>query len=144
MTTTQYVQAHTEEFEELASNVTRLSAGDDGADLRHPDAETLRRWRALYAPRRAPRSSSGAWASSQHIHGTDNARCLIALALMTGQSAGRAPGCTRCAARTTCRAPRTSGLIPMVYPDYQSVDEAATSREVRRSYGACRSIPSAA
>ena len=44
---------------------------------------------------------------SQHVHGTDNARCLIALSLMTGQIGRPAPGCIRCAARTTCRAPRT-------------------------------------
>jgi formate dehydrogenase major subunit len=57
---------------------------------------------------------------SQHVHGTDNARCLIALALMTGRSAAPAPGCTRCAARTTCRARPTPGLIPMMLPDYHA------------------------
>ena len=45
---------------------------------------------------------------SQHTTGTDNARCLIAMCAITGNvgQAGQ-PGCTRCAGRTTCRAPRT-------------------------------------
>jgi formate dehydrogenase major subunit len=42
---------------------------------------------------------------SQHVHGTDNARCLIALCAVTGQIGKPGSGCTRCAARTTCRAP---------------------------------------
>ena len=43
---------------------------------------------------------------SQHVHGTDNARCLIALCLM--QTARSRPGCglSGCAARTTSRARR--------------------------------------
>ena len=46
---------------------------------------------------------------SQHIHGTDNSRCLISLALLTGMWAGPGRGCIRCAARTTCRARRMRG-----------------------------------
>jgi formate dehydrogenase major subunit len=46
---------------------------------------------------------------SQHIHGTDNSRCLISLALITGHVGRPARGCIRCAARTTCRARRTPG-----------------------------------
>jgi anaerobic selenocysteine-containing dehydrogenase len=46
---------------------------------------------------------------SQHVHGTDNARCLIALSLMTGQIGRPAPVCTRCVGRTTCRVLPTRG-----------------------------------
>jgi formate dehydrogenase major subunit len=74
-----------------------------------------RTWRKSAASRRKLRtvarkyatanaaSSSGAWASVQHVHGTDNARCLISLALMCGQTGRPAPACIRCVARTTCR-----------------------------------------
>ena len=44
---------------------------------------------------------------SQHIHGTDNSRCLISLALMCGHVGRPGLACTRCAARTTFRAPQT-------------------------------------
>ena len=43
---------------------------------------------------------------SQHTTGTDNARCLIAMCSITGNVGRPAPACTRCAARTTCRARR--------------------------------------
>ncbi len=48
---------------------------------------------------------------SQHIHGTDNARCLISLALMTGQIGRPARVCIHCGGRTTCRVPLMRGLI---------------------------------
>ncbi|MBK8064803.1 MAG: formate dehydrogenase subunit alpha [Betaproteobacteria bacterium] len=59
---------------------------------------------------------------SQHVHGTDNARCLIALVLMTGQ-VGR-PGCGLHPLRgqNNVQGASDSGLIPMMYPDYQRVD----------------------
>ena len=46
---------------------------------------------------------------SQHTTGTDNARCLINLALLTGILVGPELVCTRCAGRTTYRALQTSG-----------------------------------
>ena len=60
---------------------------------------------------------------SQHTHGTDNARCLIALALMTGQ-VGR-PGCGLHPLRgqNNVQGASDAGLIPMVYPDYRRVDD---------------------
>jgi len=62
---------------------------------------------------------------SQHIHGTDNARALISLALMTGQI-GR-PGCGLHPLRGQNNVQGASdvGLIPMVYPDYRPVGDAA-------------------
>jgi formate dehydrogenase major subunit len=65
--------------------------------------ETLRDVARLFA---TPKGAMILWGMgiSQHVHGTDNARCLIALTMLTGQSAVPAPACIRCAARTTCRA----------------------------------------
>jgi formate dehydrogenase major subunit len=56
------------------------------------------------------------------VHGTDNARCLIALTLMTGQVGKPGAGCIHCVAKTTCRAHLMQGLIPMMFPDYKRVD----------------------
>jgi formate dehydrogenase major subunit len=47
-------------------------------------AATVREVARLYATSRASMILWG-MGISQHVHGTDNARCLIALALMTGQ-----------------------------------------------------------
>ena len=51
------------------------------------------------------------------------------------RSASPAPACTRCAARTTCRAPATPGLIPMMFPNYQRVDQPGGARLVRGLLG---------
>ena len=48
------------------------------------DAEVIREVARLYATSKASMILWG-MGISQHVHGTDNARCLIALALMTGQ-----------------------------------------------------------
>jgi formate dehydrogenase major subunit len=60
---------------------------------------------------------------AQHTHGTDNARALISLALMTGQI-GR-PGCGLHPLRGQNNVQGASdvGLIPMVFPDYRPVGD---------------------
>ena len=100
------------------------------------DAETIREVARLYA---TSKGSMILWGMgiSQHVHGTDNARCLIALALIDRPDRpARHRACIRCAARTTCRARPTPGLIPMMYPDYQRVDDAGGARSASRSSGA--------
>ena len=42
---------------------------------------------------------------SQHIHGTDNSRCLISLALMTGTLANLVRVCIHCVGKTMFRVP---------------------------------------
>jgi len=58
---------------------------------------------------------------SQHIHGTDNARCLIALTLMTGQVGRPGTGLHPLRGQNNVQGASDSGLIPMMYPDYQRV-----------------------
>ncbi|MGH7090802.1 MAG: molybdopterin oxidoreductase family protein, partial [Stellaceae bacterium] len=60
---------------------------------------------------------------SQHVHGTDNARCLIALALITGQIGRKGTGLHPLRGQNNVQGASDSGLIPMVYPDYQAVDD---------------------
>ena len=69
-------------------------------------APTIREVARLFA---TSRGSMILWGMgiSQHVHGTDNARCLIALSLLTGQVGDRELDCTRCADRTTCKARAT-------------------------------------
>jgi formate dehydrogenase major subunit len=58
---------------------------------------------------------------SQHVHGTDNARCLIALCLMTGQVGKPGSGLHPLRGQNNVQGASDSGLIPMMYPDYQRV-----------------------
>src|SRR5437868_15355774 len=60
---------------------------------------------------------------SQHIHGTDNARCLIALALMTGQIGRPGTGLHPLRGQNNVQGASDAGLIPMMFPDYQKVVE---------------------
>src|SRR6266403_1194406 len=79
----QYVQAHTEEFEKLREHVKAYTP-EAMAKICGIDAETLRTVARKYARAEAAIIFRG-MGISQHIHGTDNARCLIALSLVTGQ-----------------------------------------------------------
>ncbi len=59
---------------------------------------------------------------SQHTHGTDNARCLIALALITGQIGRPGTGLHPLRGQNNVQGASDVGLIPMMFPDYQRVD----------------------
>ena len=60
---------------------------------------------------------------SQHIHGTDNARCLISLALMTGNVGRPGTGLHPLRGQNNVQGASDAGLIPMFLPDYQSVTD---------------------
>jgi formate dehydrogenase major subunit len=67
---------------------------------------------------------------SQHVHGTDNARCLIALALMTGQIGRPGTGLHPLRGQNNVQGASDAGLIPMMLPDYQHV----SNPQVRASF----------
>jgi len=72
---------------------------------------------------------------SQHVHGTDNARCLIALALMTGQIGRPGTGLHPLRGQNNVQGASDSGLIPMVFPDYQRVDSAEAGARFEALWG---------
>ncbi|NML43847.1 formate dehydrogenase subunit alpha [Ramlibacter sp. G-1-2-2] len=59
---------------------------------------------------------------SQHVHGTDNARCLIALCSVTGQIGKPGSGLHPLRGQNNVQGASDAGLIPMMYPNYQRVD----------------------
>ena len=75
----------------------------------------------------------------QHVHGTDNARCLIALALITGQIGRPGTGLHPLRGQNNVQGASDAGLIPMVYPDYQPVEKPRSGRSSRRSGADARS-----
>ena len=68
---------------------------------------------------------------SQHIHGTDNSRCLISLALLCGQVGRPGTGLHPLRGQNNVQGASDAGLIPMVMPDYQPVGAEAV-RELFR------------
>jgi formate dehydrogenase major subunit len=117
----QYVQAHTEDFEQLQEHV-RDYPPEQMAEICGVDAATLREIARTYARARASIIFWG-MGISQHVHGTDNARCLIALALVTGQIGRLGTGLHPLRGQNNVQGASDAGLIPMVYPDYQSVED---------------------
>src|SRR5207249_11014288 len=73
---------------------------------------------------------------SQHVHGTDNARCLIALSLMTGQVGRPGTGLHPLRGQNNVQGASDVGLIPMMLPDYNRVDNADARSKVEDIWGA--------
>ncbi len=97
-------------------------------------AETIREVARLYATSPASMILWG-MGISQHIHGTDNARCLIALALMTGQIGKPGTGLHPLRGQNNVQGASDAGLIPMMYPDYQRVDNPQSRERFSKAWG---------
>ncbi|MDX2205330.1 MAG: formate dehydrogenase subunit alpha [Hyphomicrobiaceae bacterium] len=130
MVDVQYVQAHTEGFESLKAKVADFTPENMEPVCGIP-AATIREVARLYG--RSERSMIF-WGMgvSQHTHGTDNARCLIALALVTGHVGRPGTGLHPLRGQNNVQGASDAGLIPMFFPDYKSVENA----EVRSAYDA--------
>jgi formate dehydrogenase major subunit len=72
---------------------------------------------------------------SQHVHGTDNARCLIALCLLTGNVGRLGAGLHPLRGQNNVQGASDAGLIPMVYPDYQPVGDDNARRKFEAAWG---------
>ncbi|MEE8189367.1 MAG: molybdopterin-dependent oxidoreductase, partial [Kiloniellales bacterium] len=120
LTDRQYIQAHTEGFEELKERIKDFPP-EKMAEVCGIDAATIREVARVYA---TSRTSIIFWGMgiSQHVHGTDNARCLIALALITGQVGRPGTGLHPLRGQNNVQGASDAGLIPWVYPDYRAVN----------------------
>jgi len=116
-----YVNQYTEDFEKIQENIAGYSP-EAMAPLCGIDAVKIREVARLYG---ASRNSMIFWGMgiSQHIHGTDNARALIALALMTGNVGRPGTGLHPLRGQNNVQGASDAGLIPMMFPDYQRVDD---------------------
>ena len=72
---------------------------------------------------------------SQHVYGTNNSRCLIALALLTGNVGRPGSGLHPLRGQNNVQGASDSGLMPMVYPDYQSVADPAIREKFEAAWG---------
>ncbi|HEY4438846.1 MAG TPA: formate dehydrogenase subunit alpha, partial [Candidatus Elarobacter sp.] len=123
-----FIRSRTENFEALKANVADYTP-EKTAAITGIDAQTVREVARLYATAKAAIIFWG-MGISQHIHGTDNARCLISLALMTGQIGRPGTGLHPLRGQNNVQGASDVGLIPMMYPDYQRVD----NDDVRRHF----------
>jgi formate dehydrogenase major subunit len=72
---------------------------------------------------------------SQHTTGTDNARCLIALCLLTGNVGRPGTGLHPLRGQNNVQGASDAGLIPFAYPDYQVVTVAEHRRRYEEVWG---------
>ena len=119
LTDDQYIAGYTEGFEDLKEKIREFPPEKMEAICGIP-AETLREVARMYARSRASIIFWG-MGISQHVHGTDNARCLIALALTTGQVGRPGTGLHPLRGQNNVQGASDAGLIPMFLPDYQPV-----------------------
>ncbi len=133
LTDQQYIAAYTEGFQELKDRIKDFPPEKMEA-VCGIKAETIREVARLYAKSEASLIFWG-MGISQHIHGTDNSRCLIALALTTGQIGRKGAGLHPLRGQNNVQGASDAGLIPMVYPDYQSVERADVREHFEQFWG---------
>ena len=128
-----FIKSRTIGYEQLEKNVAGYSP-EAMAPVCGIPAETIRKVARLYAK---SKGSMILWGMgiSQHVHGTDNARCLIALCLMTGQVGRPGTGLHPLRGQNNVQGASDSGLIPMVFPDYQRVDNAEARARFEKLWG---------
>ncbi len=129
----EFIARRTEGYEALAANVRAFSP-EAMAPVCGVPAETLREVARLYAKSRASMILWG-MGISQHVHGTDNARCLIALALMTGQIGRPGTGLHPLRGQNNVQGASDAGLIPMMFPDYQRVSDPVARAHWAHTWG---------
>jgi formate dehydrogenase major subunit len=128
-----FIRDRTSGYEALAENVKKFSP-EAMAPICGIDPKTIREVARLYA---TSEGSMILWGMgiSQHVHGTDNARCLIALALSTGQIGKPGSGLHPLRGQNNVQGASDSGLIPMFYPDYQRVGTPEARQRFERLWG---------
>ncbi|MBL8514480.1 MAG: molybdopterin-dependent oxidoreductase, partial [Betaproteobacteria bacterium] len=116
----EFIRERTHNFEALKENAKDFSP-EKMAPLCGIPAETLREVARAFAN---SKGSMILWGMgiSQHVHGTDNARCLIALTLMTGQVGRPGTGLHPLRGQNNVQGASDAGLIPMMFPNYRRVD----------------------
>ena len=129
----QYLQAHTEGFEQLRDHL-RAYTPEAMAPICGVDAATIRTVARLYARAEAAIIFWG-MGISQHTHGTDNARCLISLAMLCGQTGRPGTGLHPLRGQNNVQGASDAGLIPMVFPDYHKVGDATYRGHLETLWG---------
>jgi formate dehydrogenase major subunit len=126
----QYIQTYTEGFPALAEHVKDFTPEEMGP-ICGVEPDVLRTVARKFA---RAKSAIIFWGMgvSQHTHGTDNARCLIALSLITGQIGRPGTGLHPLRGQNNVQGASDAGLIPMFFPDYKSVE----APEIRAKYEA--------
>jgi formate dehydrogenase major subunit len=128
-----FIRARTEGFEDLPDVVSHYSP-EVAEKITGVPAATIEEIARLFGRTRRGMIFWG-MGISQHTTGTDNARCLISLALLTGNIGRPGTGLHPLRGQNNVQGASDVGLIPMVYTGYQSVEEPAVREKFERAWG---------
>ena len=128
-----YVETHTEGFDALVKQ-TKATSPEAMALICGIEADVIRSVARQFAAAKAGIIFWG-MGVSQHTHGTDNARCLISLALLTGNVGKPGSGLHPLRGQNNVQGASDAGLIPMFFPDYRSVEDVSTRQEYENLWG---------
>ncbi|MEO9516648.1 MAG: formate dehydrogenase subunit alpha [Paracoccaceae bacterium] len=117
----QYIEAYTENWDAEKEHLKAFSP-EAMSEICGIDPQTLRAVARDFA---TAKSGMIFWGMgiSQHIHGTDNSRCLISLALMCGHVGRPGTGLHPLRGQNNVQGASDAGLVPMFLPDYQTVTD---------------------
>jgi formate dehydrogenase major subunit len=129
----QYIQTYVEGFAPFAESVRQFTP-DEMAPICGIEPDLLRTVARKFA---RAKSAIIFWGMgvSQHTHGTDNARCLIALSLITGQIGRPGTGLHPLRGQNNVQGASDAGLIPMFFPDYKSVENPEIRARYEQAWG---------
>ena len=138
LTNEAFIRDRTEGFDELKRHIQAYSP-EAMAPICGIPAEDLKKAARTYAK---SRSSMIIWGmgSSQSQHGSDNVRCLIALALLTGQVGHPGAGLHPIRGQNNVQGASDMGLMPSRFPDYKSVEDPEQRERFEQLWG-CRLDP---
>ncbi len=128
-----FIATRTVDFEKLRARIEPFSP-ERMAPACGIDAATIRAVARQYATSRASMILWG-MGVSQHVHGTDNVRCLIALALASGQIGRPGAGLHPLRGQNNVQGASDVGLLPSTLPDYGRVDDAAVAAQIEALWG---------
>ena len=128
-----FVAARVNGYEALKASVAEATP-ERMSEICGIDADTIRAVARAFA---TAKSSMILWGMgiSQHVHGTDNARGLIALALLTGQIGRPGTGLHPLRGQNNVQGASDAGLIPMMLPNYQRVSDAGVRAQFEALWG---------
>jgi formate dehydrogenase major subunit len=123
LTDSAFIAARVSNFEALREGVQAFSP-EAMAPVCGIPAAAIREVAHAYARAKAAMIFWG-MGVSQHVHGTDNVRALIALCMVAGQIGKPGSGLHPLRGQNNVQGASDAGLIPMMFPNYQRV----TNRE---------------
>jgi len=133
LTDDEFIRTRTEGFDALKQHIQAFSP-EKMAPLCGISADKLKQAARMYADSKGSMIIWG-MGSSQSVHGTDNVRCLIALALMTGNVGRTGTGLHPIRGQNNVQGASDVGLMPSSYPDYQSIADPKNKAKFEQLWG---------